>query len=206
MSSARLLPLLLFCLGATGCGARPMSVAAPAHAIRADEFDAVRRAWTRSASVVPLSGFENVLTVTATFQSLEFRAAYVARYARDYGMGPRERADLAAAHRSAYGRELTFYVTAYSGTQHRDADLSDPDRGWRVLLLTPHGRYAPTRIEKIENPTAVQRAYYPHTHPQRMVFLIGFPPALAADERWFGLDVRGARGSATLRWQLDAPD
>lgn len=166
------------------------------------EFVAIRRAWTRDASVVPVSGFENVLTLTATCMSPEFRAAYVARYGRDYQLDGRERADLLRAQQITAERELQFFVTAFAGTDFEDADLADPDRGWRVLLVTPRGRYSHTTLDKIPNPTAVQRAYFPHAHRQRIAFLVGFPPVVGPEDRWFRLHVVSARGQAELEWKL----
>lgn len=195
----------LLALGAlSGACAIPRTIryTVPRRVPPVSDFVAIRRAWTRDASVVPVSGLENVLTMTATCLSPEFRAAYVARYARDYQLGPGDRAALLRAQQITAGRELQFFVTAFAGTEFRDADLSDPDRGWRVLLVTAHGRWAHTRLEKITHPTAVQRAYFPHAHPQRMAFLVGFPPVVTPEDRWFRLHVVSARGQAELEWQL----
>lgn len=181
---------------------RRIRYAPPGEPPTASDFVPIRRAWTRGASVVPLSGLENVLTLTVTCLSPEFRAAYVARYARDYRLGPRERADLARLQQTTGEREIQFFVTAFAGTEFRDADLSDPDRGWRVLLATPRGRWAHTTLEKIGRPTAVQKAYFPHINPQRMTFLIGFPPVVGPEDRWIRLQVVSARGQAELEWAL----
>jgi len=167
-----------------------------------EDFVTIRRSWTRGASVVPFSGLDNVLTVTATCLSPEFRAAYVARYGRDYQLGPQERAALMHAQQTTAARELQFFVTAFAGTEFRDADLADPERGWRVLLQTPRGRWAHTSLEKVARPTAVQRAYFPHIHPQRMVFIVGFPPVVTPEDRWMRLHVVSARGQAKLEWKL----
>lgn len=190
-------------LVAAGCTIpRTIRYTVPQHAPPYSEFAAIRRAWTRDASVVPVSGFENVLTLSATCMSPEFRAAYASRYGHDYQLGPRERADLLRAQQTVAARELQFFVTAFAGTDFDDADLSDPDRGWRVLLVTAHGRWAHTTLEKIVRPTAVQRAYFPHAHPQRIAFLVGFPPVVSPEDRWFRLHVVSARGQAELEWRL----
>jgi hypothetical protein len=181
---------------------RTIHFAPPREIPAVSEFAAIRKAWTRDASVVPASGFENVLTLTATCLSPEFRAAYVARYGRDYQLGPSERADLLRAQQTTGGRELQFFVTAFAGTDFDDADLADPDRGWRVLLVTSRGRWAHTTLDKIHRPTAVQRAYFPHAHRQRHVFLVGFPPVVGPSDRWFRLHVVSARGQAELEWRL----
>jgi hypothetical protein len=195
--------LALLIAGAGACaGLRTIRYTVPRKAPPASDFAAIRQAWSRDASVVPVSGLENVLTLTATCMSPEFRAAYVSRYGRDYQLGPGDRAALLHAQQATAARELQFFVTAFSGTEFRDADLSDPDRGWRVLLVTAHGRWAHTRLERIVRPTAVQRAYFPQAHAQRMVFLVGFPPVVTPEDRWFRMHVVSARGQAELEWRL----
>ncbi len=181
---------------------RTIRYAVPRQTPPASDFAAIRRAWTRDASVVPVSGFENVLTLTATCLSPEFRAAYAARYGRDYQLGPRERADLLRAQQFVAAPALPFFFTAIPALDFHDADLSDPDRGWRVLLVTPQGRWAHTSLEKIARPTAVQRAYFPHAHRQRIAFLVGFPPVVGPQDRWLRLHVISARGQAELEWRL----
>ena len=48
------------------------------------DYESVLRLWTRSAQFTSLDATDNVLTVTATYESWDFRWAYVVRYAEDY--------------------------------------------------------------------------------------------------------------------------
>jgi len=199
-SGARAIAIVVVC---AACAIpRTLRWAAPERRPASGDYGAIRRAWTRDESVVAVSGFENVLTLTATCMAPEFRAAYASRYAHDYQLGPRERADLARAQATAVAREIQFFVTAYSGTDFDDADLSDPDRGWRLLLVTPRGRWAPTSLSKVTHPTAVQKAYFPRTSRQRIAFLVGFPPVVDDQDPWFRLVVIGPRGHGELQWNL----
>jgi hypothetical protein len=40
--------------------------------------------WTRTESLTSMSALDNFLTATATYESWDFRWAYVVRYAEDY--------------------------------------------------------------------------------------------------------------------------
>src|SRR5688572_31416348 len=48
------------------------------------DYEAVLKRWTRSAQLTKVDAMDNVLTATATYESWDFRWAYVVRYADDY--------------------------------------------------------------------------------------------------------------------------
>ncbi|HEU4411124.1 MAG TPA: hypothetical protein VFS43_38080, partial [Polyangiaceae bacterium] len=64
--------------GLAGCGgARPVSLAEGPRQYVPFDYDQVLKRWTRSESLVALSELDDLLTVTATFESWDFRWAYV---------------------------------------------------------------------------------------------------------------------------------
>src|SRR6478736_9023349 len=50
----------------------------------ASDYELVLKTWTRSEQLTTVSAMDNVLTVTATYESWDFRWAYAVRYAEDY--------------------------------------------------------------------------------------------------------------------------
>ena len=50
----------------------------------AADYELVLKTWTRSDQLTTVSAMDNVLTVTATYESWDFRWAYAIRYAEDY--------------------------------------------------------------------------------------------------------------------------
>jgi len=50
----------------------------------ATDYDTVLKAWTRDKQFTNVNVMDNVLSVTATYESWDFRWAYVVRYAEDY--------------------------------------------------------------------------------------------------------------------------
>ena len=68
---------------------------------------------------------------------------------------------------------------------------------------------APSSIEAIAKPGALERTYFPYTTPWRQVFRVHFPRAtegrmtIAESARWFGLRFAGAEGNQELRWEVE---
>ena len=55
------------------------------------DYEAVLDRWTRSAQLTQVQVMDNVLTATATYESWDFRWAYVVRYAEDYRLTVNQR-------------------------------------------------------------------------------------------------------------------
>ncbi|MEP7053570.1 MAG: hypothetical protein ABJB12_24620, partial [Pseudomonadota bacterium] len=50
----------------------------------ASDYESVLKAWTRTEQLTTVNAMDNVFTVTATYESWDFRWAYTVRYAEDY--------------------------------------------------------------------------------------------------------------------------
>jgi hypothetical protein len=82
-----------------------------------------------------------------------------------------------------------------------------------VRLIDDQGNEtAPSEIEPIPKPGALERQYFPYTTGFRNVFRISFPRStpdgrttISGNARWFGLRFAGAEGNQELRWEVD-PD
>jgi hypothetical protein len=83
-----------------------------------------------------------------------------------------------------------------------------------VRLIDDEGsETAPSRIEAIPKPGAIEQRYFPYTTVWRHAFRIRFPrqtvdgrPTIAPKAHWFGLRFAGAEGNEELRWQIEQAD
>jgi hypothetical protein len=195
---------------ATGCGgARPVALAEGPRQYVPFDYDQVLKRWTRSESLVSLSELDDLLTVTATFESWDFRWAYVVRYAADYRMTIDQRKRLLESTLSDVRTKHQFYIALY-GPNRRWNDISRKNSAWIVRLIDDKGtETVPEEIVSIAKPGAIERTYFPYTTVFRQAFRVRFPTILAdgrhtigSDARWFGLRFAGAQGNQDLVWNL----
>jgi hypothetical protein len=173
------------------------------------DYAQVLTAWTREKSLVDLSNLDGKLTVTATFESWDFRWAYVVRYAADYRLTVQQRRELLDRTLGDTKGDHEFYV-AVSGSNWRSTDLSRPTSAWVVRLIDDEGNEtAPSKIESIVKPGPLEQQYFPYTNVWRHAFRIRFPryaadgrPTIASDASWFGLLFAGAEGNEELIWRV----
>jgi hypothetical protein len=201
--------VLASAVGLAGCAEERLSVGGGPREYVASDYDEVLKRWTRDESLINVTELEDFLTVTATFESWDFRWAYVVRYASDYRLTVEQRRELLERTLRETADDHEFYVALY-GTNWRWIDLSRPTSSWIVRLIDDQGNEtAPSKIESIVKPSAIDEHYFPYTTTWRRVFRIRFPPStgdgrptIAATARWFGLRFAGAEGNGELRWQL----
>lgn len=174
------------------------------------DYDAVLRHWTRSDDLVLFDRLDNVLSATATYESWDFRWAYVVRYADDYRLTVDQRRALlerALAETRAYHQ---FYVALYA-QRHAWGDLNALDPAWIVRLIDDRGNEtAPSDLQSIKKPGAIERTYFPYTTPWRRAFRVRFPRSsqggqatIAGNASWFGLRFAGAQGNEALAWNIE---
>lgn len=180
----------------------------------AESYEGVLERWTRSGHAYAIMGIEDHLAVTATYESWDFRWAYVVRYARDFMLSTIERRGLLEQQLDAATREHAFYVTLQSPTR-RYGELTRPSSAWRVLLINDRRQeVAPVAIELIRRPGALERTYFPHTNAWRQAYRIRFPrrvrvpgqgdvEILGESTRSFILRFSGPLGHADLLWQVE---
>jgi hypothetical protein len=152
---------------------------------------------------------DNVLTVTATYESWDFRWAYVVRYAEDYRLTVDQRSALLERSLNESRSDHEFYVALYA-QRPKWNDLNDEEPAWIVRLIDDEGtETAPSEIKAIRRPGAIQLTYFPYTSPWRSAFRISFPkvgadgrPTISRAARWFGLRFAGAQGNDQLTWEI----
>lgn len=207
------LGLAVLALVPLGCATQRVSLGGGPREYVPSDYSTVLKRWTRTEQLIDLSEVDNLLTVSATFESWDFRWAYVVRYAQDYRLTVEQRREL-LEHTLAETRSThTFYVALY-GSKWRWTDLTKPNSSWVVRLIDEKGNEtAPNKLELIPKPGALERRYFPYTSPWRHVFRIRFPvstadgrPTIDPGAKWFGLRFAGAEGNEELRWELGAEE
>ena len=161
---------------AIGACAEPKVNAQPgAREYVGSDYPQVLKRWTRSQSLIAVSELDDLLTVTATYESWDFRWAYVVRYAQDYRLTIEQRRTLLEKTLAETRDMHQFYVALY-GTNRRWTDLTRPNSAWIVRLIDDQGdESAPATIELIVKPGALERTYFPYTTVWRQAFRIRFP-------------------------------
>jgi hypothetical protein len=159
-----------------------------------------------------MGDLDTKLTVTATYESWDFRWAYVVRYAADYRLTVAQRKEVFDHTLAETADRHEFFVSLYGASgDWRWLDLSRPSSAWTVRLIDDKGsETAPSNIELVAKLSPLERRYFPYTNIWRRAFRISFPrtssdsrPTIADDARWFGLRFAGAEGSTELRWEIE---
>jgi hypothetical protein len=202
--------LAVLCLG---CAEDRVSLARGTREYTASDYSDVLNRWTRTESLITLAELDNKLTVTATFESWEFRWAYVVRYATDYRLTVEQRRELLEKTLKETEDGHEFYVALY-GTDRRWTELTRPTSAWIVRLIDDQGNEtAPEKITYINKPGALEKRYFPYTSVWRQAFRVRFPritgdgrQTIAPNAKWFGLRFAGAEGSEELRWTVQTTE
>ena len=191
-----------------GCGHAKVSLADGPREYVPSDYEHVLDRWTRTEQLFALAELDDVLTATATFESWDFRWAYVVRYAHDYRLPIEQRRSLLDSTLAETRQHHQFFVAIY-GNNRRWNDLTKPNSAWTVRLIDDKGNEtAPEEIVSIPKPGAIERTYFPYTNVWRQTFRIKFPiatakgPTVAATPKWLGLRFAGAQGSEELVWDL----
>lgn len=194
---------------AMGCADPKVSLSKGPREYTDSDYPQVLDRWTRTKSLVAISELDNLLTVTSTFESWDFRWAYVVKYANDYRLTVEQRRSLLERTLAETKDSHRFYVALY-GTKVRWTDLTRAQTAWIVRLIDDEGNEtAPTSIELITRPGPLEIRYFPYTTVWRTVFRIRFPTTtpdgrstISDEARWFGLRFAGAEGNEELRWVI----
>ena len=207
------LAVLVSLLALAGCATQTVSLNEGPREYVATDYEPVLRSWTRTERLFALSELDTFLTATATFESWDFRWAYVVRYVQDYRLTIDQRKKLLERTLEETRLRHQFFVALYGG-ERKHNDLTKADSAWIVRLIDDTGNEtAPQEIIAIRKPNAIERNYFPYNTIFRQAFRIRFPrvtgdgrPTISAAAKWFGLRFAGAQGNSELIWQLRGPD
>jgi hypothetical protein len=204
------LALALLGLGTLACSTPKVKLDEGPREYVATDYENVLRSWTRSKQFTNVNVMDNVLSVTSTYESWDFRWAYVVRYAEDYRLTVDQRHSLLERSLAEARDSHQFYLALYT-QRHKWNDLTAKDPAWIVRLIDDEGtETAPSEIESIRKPGAIELTYFPYTTPWRSAFRVQFPrvradgrPTISSAARWFGLRFAGAQGYEEIIWELD---
>ncbi len=204
---------LALAVGLTACAEPQVNLATGPREYTASDYLQVLDRWTRKKSLIQVSELDDVLSVTATFESWDFRWAYVIRYASDYRLTVEQRRTLLERTLAEAHDGHRFYVALY-GNNVRWTDLTRADSSWIVRLIDDEGNEtAPSSIELIARPGPLERRYFPYSTVWRHAFRVRFPTTtpdgratVSPKAKWFGLRFAGAEGHQELRWELEGND
>jgi hypothetical protein len=198
---------LLVCVGA--CATPSVTLSQGPREYVPSDYERILLLWTRSGELVTLAALNDILSVSATFESWDFRWAYSLRYAKDHQYLPEQTRALRDAALVDTGAHHQFFVALYGSSNARWMDISRPNSAWTVRLIDDKGNQtAPEEIVPIIRPGADERAYYPYASQWRRLFRIKFPastatgPTIATDANFAGLRFAGALGTLELHWDL----
>ena len=167
MSIARSAGLVVGALvGAASLHASRVSLVEGPREYVAIDYDSVLRQWTRSTQLTSLNAMDNVLTVSATYESWDFRWAYAVRYAEDYRLTVDQRHALLERSLAETRDRHEFYLALYA-QKHKWNDLTDEHPAWIVRLIDDAGtETAPSEIQAIKTPER-DRAHLLPVHDTR---------------------------------------
>jgi hypothetical protein len=197
-------------LAPLGCAAPQVSLHEGPREYVATDYEPILRKWTRTENLFAFSELDNYLTATATFESWDFRWAYVVRYVEDYRLTLDQRKKLLEKALDETRQRHQFFI-AIQGGERKYNDLTKPDSAWIVRLIDDTGNEtAPEEIIAVKKPNALERTYYPYNTIHRQAFRIRFPrttpdgrATVAPSARWFGLRFAGAQGNSEIVWRLE---
>lgn len=203
--------LAALALGAIACSPPAVSLQEGPREYVATDYDSVLKRWTREESLIIVDELERALTVAATFETWDFRWAYVIRYANDYRLTIPQRQRLLGERLNETRKNHLFFIALYGANQKQN-DLTQEDSAWIVRLIDATGNEtAPIQIEAVKDPNVLERRYYPYNTVWRKAFRIHFPilgndgrPTLSPNASWIGLRFAGAWGNTDLIWQLES--
>ena len=202
---------LLACVGLLGaCSPATVNLREGSREYVAPDYENVFSQWTRNEHLIAISELDDLLSATATFESWDFRWAYVVRYAQDYRLTLDQRQKLLEKTLDETRHHHHFFV-AIAGGERKFNDLTKPNSAWIVRLIDSTGaETAPEEITAINKPNAIERTYFPYNTVFHKTFRIKFPvtsgdgrPTIAPNAEWFGLRFAGAQGNSELLWAID---
>lgn len=193
----------------SACAPDPVSLRGGPREYVATDYERVLDRWTRQQQLFLPSELDDVLTVTATYESWDFRWAYVIRYAQDYRLTVDQRRALLERSLAETDKTHQFYLALYA-QRYKWSDLNADDAAWIIRMIDDVGNETtPTHIEPIRRPGAIEITYFPYTTPWRRAYRVQFPVAradgrrtIAPNAKWFGLRFAGAQGNQQLVWVL----
>ncbi len=191
------------------CGNAPLSRSTAPRAFTADDYSGIYQRWTRTADDFAFLELREVAHVTATYESHEFRSAYVSRYAADHSLPEESRQAMLNDSMSDAAERHRFLVT-FGVPVFREGDFTSDRSDWRVILVDPNGNQTePAELTRVARPSRDLLTYYPSISRQRHTYRLSFPithedgsPTISDAADHAILRFASAAGTVELRWDF----
>jgi hypothetical protein len=176
---------------------------------RAADYPAVHDAWTRHGKLVQDIG--TAVEIWATFKSVDFRQAYVARYAKIYDLAEGERESLEKSQLETSRAVYEIHLVAQS-TNDRWIDFASKLSPWRLTLLDGTGaELAPTTVKAERLPDAYEGEFFPSRTPYSHTYTLRFVRPEGAGDAFVGppsgrliLRLASPVGKVEVTWEAKA--
>ena len=165
-------------------------------------YESALKRWTAEASLY--RDIEPIILVRGTFKSIDFRRAYVNKYALDYRLEPGEAAKMMADQEAVAANSLEFLL-AVSGPSRKERDLSSRESAWKIYLEADSiGRLKPFEVRPVNKKTAQLEGYVPYISHWAQVYEIRFlaPDQMRSAGR-LDLVLTGILGTVRLAYHLE---
>jgi hypothetical protein len=174
---------------------------------QAGDYEEVTARWTRSGrhSAAQDDGIvAQVIDISATFKSPEWRASHIRLLAKKHHLPDSEVASMTEKEKASSAEE--YEVAILLATHDRRAnDLHKGARSsWRLALVDDRGvEILPSAVVRDRRPRPVLHAEFPHINDFHQVYTAKFPRTvdlLRPDARRFQLKITGLQGGVVLTW------
>ncbi len=176
------------------------------HPYRGRDYEEVWQRWTREGTLY--HGFAQVVGVSATFKSWDFRQAYLAIYSERYALTPAEKATLEAKERAEHAAAHELFLSV-SVEARGWRDLTRKESPWHISLVNERGdEVHPSAIEKLRPLPVDVPIFFPNHGPFGKAYVVRFPRKLSDGRDFLGasprkviLRVAGGPGKTELTWE-----
>lgn len=190
----------------SACAPSPVSLAPVSSGSVTDDYDDVVHRWTRATETY--SGFESVVSVSATYFGPELVDAWALEEQRAYGLDGPSAAAARTKIEEDTARTHRFFLAVFTN-EMRWNDLDKADPAFRLWLSSDMGpRVAPASIERVRDRNDTLRRFFPSLGHFREGYIVRFPvatttgsPTLPSGTRSFALELTGPHGDARLTWE-----
>lgn len=169
-----------------------------------DGYLAVLDRWSRGDKVY--EGLEARLYMNATYKTIEFRKAYIDRYAKGYELSPERVKSLMERETEQSLAYNEFFFTAFTPEEALN-DFAEKDSVWQIYLEDAKGNRAkPLSIIAVSNSEPVLREIFPYFDLWSKAYTIQFPKyadngdEISPDSGPVKIIVTGVMGKGEMTW------
>jgi hypothetical protein len=198
--------MLLSSMLFSGCASAPVYEQAK------DAYMEALHDWTGHAKVT--EEYSARLYMTATYKTMEFRRAYVERYAASYGLDDYAKAAMLKKEEDEAGLYNEFFFIAFTPeSRWNEFGLRNPV--WRLYLEDPAGaRAIPLAIERLDEGNPLLREFFPYLDEWSRAYAVRFPKYSedgtkeipSPEASFLKLRVTGVLGTGEIQWRIKEGD